>query len=113
MLPPVSDAVAVRVTVPFVQPEGDAASDTVGTVASVFRTYVLEFVVPPVSEMRRITLVDAFAGGVKVYERALALSVHVDPPFTEYATAVCGDGPPVSVMVQVVAGFVFCHVPLT
>ena len=53
-----------------------------GADVSVFSTYVFELVgPPPVSEMRMRTLVDAFAAGVNVNERAPALSDHVDPLF--------------------------------
>ena len=83
-----------------------------GAAISGFKTYVFELVgPPPVSEIRMRTVVDAFAAGVKVNERAPTLSVQFVPLLMLYPTVVCGDGPPVSVIVQVVAVFALCQTP--
>jgi len=74
----------------------------VGAVVSFKIVNVFEFVGPHhVSEILMITFV-VHALGVKVNERLFVLSVQVDPPLVEYATAVLGDGHAVSLIVQVV-----------
>ena len=112
-LPALSVAESVKVGDAFVVGVVVVIDGDVGAVTSGFKTYVFELVgPPPVSEMRMRTVVVVFVVGVNVYESVVLFAVHVDPPSVEYATAVRGDGVAVSVMVQVVAGFVFCHVPL-
>jgi hypothetical protein len=79
-----------------------ALSVVTGAVVSLRIVNVFEFVGPHhVSLILIITFVVP-ALGVNVNERLLLLSVHVDHPFVEYATAVLGDGVAVSFIVQVV-----------
>lgn len=65
---------------------------------------------PPLSLILIITGVSP-EDGVNQKDSPLLLSVHVEPPFNEYATAVLGLGQEVSVIEQVTALVADDHIP--